>query len=58
LAIWIINILFSIGILWLAPFGVAAFCNGLRVFENVAFPPDSFIYICFGLLYLLDEIPS
>ena len=59
LAIWIINILFSIGVLLLACFGVTAFCYGLRVFENVVFPPDSFINIFWGLLFfLLSEIPS
>jgi hypothetical protein len=51
LAIWIINILFSIGVLLLACFGVTAFCYGLRVFENVVFPPDSFINIFWGLLF-------
>jgi len=50
-ATWITNILFSIGILLIACFGVAAFCYGLRVFETVVFPPDSFNNICLGLLF-------
>ena len=49
LAIWIVKILFSIGILLLACFCAAAFCYGLRVFENVVFPPDSFINIFFWI---------